>query len=213
VAAQSPPVGEALDAGTGGARARGHVETVGSARQSGNIAELDPQDRPNPGAHWASGARWESRQWSKGAMPTLSHFARKMEALARSRIHSRPVISSSEAVLTLVARDMISLERETVRALFLNPRNFLIANETVAEGSVNRVELYPREVIRRALQHNATALILVHNHPSGDPFPSESDLKMTRVLQSVCNNLDLVLHDHIIVGMDGWFSFLANKII
>lgn len=136
-----------------------------------------------------------------------------MEAFARSHLRSRPVISSSEAVLALVAREMISLERETVRALFLNPRNFLIANETVAEGSVNRVELYPREVIRRALQHNATALILVHNHPSGDPFPSESDLKMTRVLQSVCNNLDLVLHDHIIVGLDGWFSFLANKIL
>lgn len=108
---------------------------------------------------------------------------------------------------------MIALERETVRALFLNPKNHLLAYETVAEGSVNRVDIYPREVIRRALQHNATALVLVHNHPSGDPFPSESDLKMTRSFHSVCKGLDLVLHDHIIIGIDGWFSFMENKLI
>lgn len=108
---------------------------------------------------------------------------------------------------------MIGLERETVRALFLNPKNQLLALETVAEGSVNRVDIYPREVIRRALQHNATALVLVHNHPSGDPFPSEADLHMTSSFNNVCKAIELVLHDHIIIGTDGWFSFMENRLI
>lgn len=152
-------------------------------------------------------------QWQASTWPAMAGRRSPFEALTRPRPADTRRISSCEAVLSHVAPDMVGLERETVRALFLNARNDLIADETVAEGSINRVEIYPREVIRRALGHNATAMILVHNHPSGDPLPSEADVRMTHTLHMVCQNLDLVLHDHIIVAEDGWFSFLANRIL
>ena len=102
---------------------------------------------------------------------------------------------------------------EQFRVLFLDTKNRLIADEAQARGTVNHTPVYPREVVKRALELHATALILVHNHPSGDPTPSQADIEMTRQIASVAKPLGIALHDHIIVGRDGHASLKGLKLI
>jgi DNA repair protein RadC len=102
---------------------------------------------------------------------------------------------------------------EQVRALFLDSRNRLIADEQQGRGTVNHTPLYPREVLKRALELKAAALILVHNHPSGDPTPSRADIELTRELASAAKALGLALHDHVIVGMGRWMSFRREGLL
>ena len=97
-------------------------------------------------------------------------------------------------------------EVEIFRILFLDKRNGLIADEIQQSGTVDHTPVYPREVVRRALELNASALILVHNHPSGDPTPSQADIKMTREIADIAKPLGVILHDHIIVGRNGHAS-------
>ena len=120
--------------------------------------------------------------------------------LARSKVIRKPVISSWDAVLDYCHTTMSHLETEQFRVLYLDRKNVLIADEEQARGTVDHVPVYPREVVKRALELNASALILVHNHPSGDPTPSEADIAMTKEVQKACGVLGLTLHDHIIVG-------------
>jgi DNA repair protein RadC len=103
-------------------------------------------------------------------------------------------------------------DREQFRILFLDKRNRLIADEVQQVGTVDHTPVYPREVIRRALELSSTALILVHNHPSGDPSPSEADVSMTQSVAAIAKPLGIVVHDHIIVGRDGHASMRALKL-
>lgn len=129
------------------------------------------------------------------------------QRLARSRVIRRDVISSWDALLDYCRATMAHRDIEHFRVLFLDRRNTLIADEEQARGTVNHVPVYPREVAKRALELNASALILVHNHPSGDPTPSQSDIDMTARVQAAAEALDIALHDHLIIGKSRELSF------
>ena len=102
---------------------------------------------------------------------------------------------------------------EQFRILFLDKKNVLIADEVQQTGTVDHTPVYPREVVKRALELSATAIILVHNHPSGDPTPSRADIQMTKTLIDIAQPLGIIVHDHIIVGKDGHASFKGLKLI
>ncbi len=127
--------------------------------------------------------------------------------LARARIMQRPVISSWDAVVDYCHTTMSHRETEQFRVLYLDRKNILIADEEQARGTVDHVPVYPREVVKRALELNASALILVHNHPSGDPTPSDADIAMTNQIRDAAEALDIQLHDHLIVGKSRELSF------
>jgi len=127
--------------------------------------------------------------------------------MARSKVMRRQVISSWDAVLDYCHTTMAHLETEQFRVLYLDRKNVLIADEEQSRGTVDHVPVYPREVIKRALELNASALILVHNHPSGDPTPSEADISMTEKIRAAAEMLGLALHDHLIIGKSTELSF------
>lgn len=127
--------------------------------------------------------------------------------LARARVMQRHVLSSWDALLDYCHTTMAHRETEQFRVLYLDRKNTLIADEEQAKGTVDHVPVYPREVAKRALELNASALILVHNHPSGDPTPSQSDIAMTDQINAACQALALTLHDHLIIGKSRELSF------
>jgi DNA repair protein RadC len=129
------------------------------------------------------------------------------QRLSRSRVMLRPVISSWSALLDYCHTTMAHRETEQFRILFLDRKNILVADEEQARGTVDHVPVYPREVVKRALELNASALILVHNHPSGDPTPSQADIDMTARVRDACAALGITLHDHLIVGKEAEVSF------
>lgn len=129
------------------------------------------------------------------------------QRLSRAKIMKRHVISSWDAILDYCHTTMAHRETEQFRVLYLDRKNILIADEEQAKGTVDHVPVYPREVAKRALELNASALILVHNHPSGDPTPSQSDIDMTAQVQAACTALGLTLHDHLIIGKSSELSF------
>jgi DNA repair protein RadC len=129
--------------------------------------------------------------------------------LAAAEIPPRAVISSWSALSTYLKVSMAHRTREAFRVLFLNKKNQLIADEVLTEGTVDHAPVYPREVMRRALELSASALILVHNHPSGDPTPSSADIDMTRDLIEAARALNLRVHDHVVVGASSLASFKA----
>jgi DNA repair protein RadC len=133
--------------------------------------------------------------------------------LARGAVAKRPVLSSWSAVLDYCRAAMAFAEKEQFRLLFLDKRNALIADELQQSGTVDHTPVYPREVVKRALELSASALILVHNHPSGDPSPSAADVKMTREIAEVAKPLGITVHDHIIVGREGHASMKGLKLI
>lgn len=133
--------------------------------------------------------------------------------LARGAIGERAVLASWKDVIEYCRTAMAFSEREQFRILFLDKRNFLIADEVQSNGTVDHTPVYPREVVKRALELSASALILVHNHPSGDPTPSNADIRMTNDLQNIAKPLGIALHDHIIVGRNGHASFRGLKLI
>ncbi|MEO1705329.1 MAG: DNA repair protein RadC [Pseudomonadota bacterium] len=130
--------------------------------------------------------------------------------LARARVIQRPIISSWDQLIDYCHTAMAHRETEQFRILFLDRKNILVADEAQAEGTVDHVPVYPREVVKRALSLNASALILVHNHPSGDPTPSEADIAMTHKIEQAAETLGITLHDHIIVGQSKELSFRAE---
>ena len=130
--------------------------------------------------------------------------------MARARVMKRHVISSWDAILDYCHTTMSHRETEQFRVLYLDRKNTLIADEEQARGTVDHVPVYPREVAKRALELNASALILVHNHPSGDPTPSPSDIDMTARVQAACEALGLTLHDHLIIGKSRELSFRSE---
>ncbi|WP_254919073.1 DNA repair protein RadC [Oceanicola sp. 22II-s10i] len=132
------------------------------------------------------------------------------QRLARSRVLQRQIISSWTALIDYCHTALAHRETEQFRVLYLDRKNVLIADEAQGEGTVDHVPVYPREVVKRGLELNASALILVHNHPSGDPTPSQADIDMTRQIQSAAESLSMTVHDHIIVGKSTELSFRAE---
>ncbi len=130
--------------------------------------------------------------------------------LARARVMNRPVLSSWEALLDYCRASMGHRATEQFRVLYLDRKNILIADEEQARGTVDHVPVYPREVVKRALELNASALILVHNHPSGDPTPSEADILVTNQILDAATVLGLALHDHLVIGRAAVLSFRAQ---
>jgi len=128
---------------------------------------------------------------------------------AKEQVARRPVISSWNALLAYVKTAMAHEAREQFRVLFLDKKNQLIADEVQNRGTIDHAPVYPREVVRRALELSASAIILVHNHPSGDPTPSSADVDMTRQIVDAGRPLRIAVHDHLVVGRDGTASFKA----
>ncbi len=127
--------------------------------------------------------------------------------LIKGEIMRRPVLDSWSAVLGYCRAAMGFEAKEQFRILFLDKRNRIIADEVQQEGTVDHTPVYVREIVKRALELSATAIILVHNHPSGDPAPSRADIEMTRQIVESAKSLGIAVHDHIIVGKDGHASF------
>ena len=136
----------------------------------------------------------------------LKIVAAAAQRIARGSIAKRQVLSSWSSVLEYCRAAMAFAEREEFRILFLDKRNQLIADEVQQRGTVDHTPVYPREIIRRALELSATALVLVHNHPSGDPSPSPADIRMTHDIIQIAKPLGIAIHDHIIVGRFGHAS-------
>lgn len=127
--------------------------------------------------------------------------------LAREQVVDRPVVSSWQALLDYCRASMAYNKTEQFRILFLDRKNVLIADEVQQEGTVDHTPVYPREVIKRALELGASAIILAHNHPSGDPTPSRDDIAMTREIVEAGRKLGVTVHDHVVVGRRGHASF------
>lgn len=137
----------------------------------------------------------------------LKTYYAAAKRLARQQALNKPILSNREAVLDYCRIAMAYEDKEQFRILFLNNKNILIGDELQQIGTVNHTPVYPREVMKRALALGATALILVHNHPSGDPSPSRDDIEMTKRLREAGKPVGVAIHDHFIIGKNGVTSF------
>lgn len=147
----------------------------------------------------------------EGASNWVFYHLRVAEAFAhrmsQGKLRERDVLSSWEALIDYCRTVMAHRENEQFRVLYLDRKNVLIADEAQAQGTVDHVPVYPREVAKRALELNASALILVHNHPSGDPKPSVQDQEMTEQVLAACEAIGVTVHDHVVIGKEDEFSF------
>ncbi len=150
---------------------------------------------------------------STGAITELKIVEAAARRLTRGAIKARQTLASWTEVLDYCRATMAFAEQEEFRVLFLDKRNVLITDEVQGRGTVDHTPVYPREVIRRALELSATALVLVHNHPSGDPTPSTTDIRMTHEIIAIAKPLGIAIHDHLIVGRNGHSSLRALKFI
>jgi DNA repair protein RadC len=155
----------------------------------------------------------EIGELSESAIAEFKIVQAAAHRLVKGQVQKRPALSSWSAVLDYVRAAQAFAEKEQFRILFLDKRNQLIADEVQQQGTVDHTPAYPREVVKRALELSATAIILVHNHPSGDPTPSSADIEMTRQIAHAAKPLGVALHDHIIVGKDGHASLKGLKLI
>lgn len=150
----------------------------------------------------------------EGANDWVYYHLRVVEAfghrMAQAQVMKRDVVSSWDALVTYCRTAMAHREVEQFRVLYLDRKNVLISDEEQAKGTVDHVPVYPREIVKRALELNASSLILVHNHPSGDPTPSRSDIEMTDRVLDACDTLGILIHDHVIIGKKEEYSFSAN---
>jgi DNA repair protein RadC len=149
----------------------------------------------------------------EGVVTDLKIVEASARRVAKGAVGRRPVLSSWSSVIDYCRTAMAFAEKEQFRLLFLDRRNALIADEVQQSGTIDHTPVYPREVVKRALELSASALILVHNHPSGDPTPSAADIKMTREIVDVAKPLGIVVHDHIIVGREGHASLKGLKLM
>ena len=149
----------------------------------------------------------------KAAAAALRTVQAAAVRLVRAELSDRPVLANWDALLAYLTASLARERVEQFRVLFLDNRNRLLADEAQARGTVNHTPVYPREVVKRALELHATALILVHNHPSGDPTPSRDDVLMTRQVAKAAEALSIVLHDHVVVGNGRSVSFRAKGLL
>src|SRR6201991_4985625 len=155
----------------------------------------------------------EFKGLGQSAITELKIVQAAASRLARGEVKRRKVLSSWSAVLDYCRTAMAFADKEQFRILFLDKRNQVIADEVQQTGTGDPTPVYPREVIKRALELSATALILVHNHPSGDPTPSRADVQMTQSIIEIAKPLGVAVHDHIIIGKDGHTSLKGLKLI
>ncbi|MDB5733476.1 MAG: hypothetical protein JWN16_113 [Alphaproteobacteria bacterium] len=127
--------------------------------------------------------------------------------LSKTKVIGRPALSSWAALLDYCTAAMAREQAEAFRVLFLDRKNILIADEVLNRGTIDHTPVYPREIVKRALELSASALILVHNHPSGDPTPSRADIEMTREIEKAAKALGIAVHDHLVIGRGGHASF------
>ncbi|MBW7961631.1 RadC family protein [Bradyrhizobium sp. BR 10261] len=149
----------------------------------------------------------------EAAINQLKLIAAAAHRVAKGEVNSRNALSSWNEVIAYCRTSMAFADKEQFRLLFLDKRNQLIADEVQQTGTVDHTPVYPREVIKRALELSATALILVHNHPSGDPSPSQADIQMTKAIIDIAKPLGIAVHDHIIVGKNGHASLRGMRLI
>jgi DNA repair protein RadC len=149
----------------------------------------------------------------EGAVAQLKIVEAAALRLSRTRVIGKPALSSWSALLEYCQSAMARCETEEFRVLFLDRKNVLIADEVQSKGTVDHAPVYPREIVKRALALNASALILVHNHPSGDPEPSRADIAMTREIVAAAASLKIQVHDHLVVGRAGHASFKSLGLI
>ena len=149
----------------------------------------------------------------EAAITELKIVAEAVKRFAKIRVESRPAMGSFSAVLDYCRTAMAYLDREEFRILFLDKKNLLIADEVQATGTIDHAPVYPREIMRRAFELNATAIILIHNHPSGDPSPSQADIQLTRQIVSLGKSLNVAVHDHLIIAREGFASFKGLQLI
>ncbi len=147
---------------------------------------------------------------SAAAMKIVALAARR---LAREQVREQPILGSWDALIDYLTIDMAHLNVERIRVLYLNAQNMLIQDEHVGDGSIDEAAIHPREVIRRALDLGSSALILVHNHPSGSPQPSRADVDITNRIADAGRLLGIVVHDHVIIGRQGHVSLKAKGLI
>ncbi len=128
-------------------------------------------------------------------------------------VREQPILASWQSLLDYLRADMAHLTIERVRVLYLNAKNMLIRDEIASEGSIDQTAIYTREIIKRAIDLGATAVIMVHNHPSGDSAPSRQDIRMTHEIADVGKKLGIAVHDHVIVGRDGFSSMRSAGLL
>ena len=147
---------------------------------------------------------------SAAALKSVAVAARRM---ARSKVSEQPILGSWQSLLDYLAIDMAHLTVERVRVLYLDRRNRLIDDHHVGDGSIDEAAIHPREVIRKAMDLGASALILVHNHPSGSPEPSRADIQITQRISEAGRLLGVTVHDHVIIGREGHVSLRTKGLI
>jgi DNA repair protein RadC len=145
----------------------------------------------------------------EGAVAALKFVNAVAVRSAQAAVLRRPVLANMDKVISYLHTRMAHALTEEFRVLFLNNRNILIRDETLGDGTINQAPVYPREVIKRALELGASAIVLVHNHPSGDPSPSREDVAMTRTVADAGKLLGIALHDHLIMARSGHASLRA----
>lgn len=150
---------------------------------------------------------------SEGVIAALKIAEASALRLLKSRLEERPILSNWQALADYLRADMAHRAVERVRVLHLNSKNQLIRDELVSEGSIDQAAVHIREIIKRALELHSAALIIVHNHPSGDPQPSRQDIALTRELVTAAKALGIAVHDHIVVGAKGQSSLRASGLI
>ncbi len=151
-----------------------------------------------------------ANRWVYYHLRVAEAFAQRM---GQAKVLQRDIVSNWDDLITYCRTSMAHRETEQFRILFLDRKNVLIADEEQAKGTVDHVPVYPREVAKRALELNASAIILVHNHPSGDPSPSPSDVLMTEDVGAACNTIGVKVHDHVVIGKEEEYSFKAAGLI
>jgi DNA repair protein RadC len=129
------------------------------------------------------------------------------------RVKNKNIISAWSPLLEYLKFNMGCLKLEQFRVLFLNKKNVLIADEVMATGTIDQTPVYPREIVKKSLFHEAGALILVHNHPSGNPKPSSADIELTTQIVSACKTINVTVHDHVIIGNNEYYSFKSNMLL
>jgi DNA repair protein RadC len=146
------------------------------------------------------------------AVTDLKVILAASQRVAKSKVKDRPTLGSWNELLDYCHAQMAFENKEQFRILFLDKKNKLIADEVQQVGTVDHTPVYPREVIKRTLELSATALILLHNHPSGDPTPSSADIQMTRAIDEIAKPLGITLHDHVIIAKNGHTSMRGLKL-
>ncbi|MGX9391546.1 RadC family protein [Nitrobacteraceae bacterium UC4446_H13] len=149
----------------------------------------------------------------EAAITEIMLIAAAASRVAKGQLKQRTVLSSWSAVIEYCRAAMAFADKEQFRILFLDKRNQLIADELQQVGTIDHTPVYPREVVKRALELSATAIIMVHNHPSGDPTPSTADIQMTKSIVGIANPLGISVHDHIIVGKNGHASLKGLRLM